>query len=30
LPLFVPRVGTDDANDALAFHDLAIFTQLFD
>jgi hypothetical protein len=29
LPLFVPLVGADDANDAFALHDLAMLTHFF-
>jgi hypothetical protein len=30
LPLFVTRVLAEDANDVLALHDLAVFTESFD
>jgi hypothetical protein len=30
LPLLVPRVGADDADDAMASHDLALFAAFTD
>jgi len=30
LTLFVTGIRADDANDAFALHDLAVFTQFFD